>query len=355
MFISLTVTTGIRALDPWLATGDQGTLPEVPITILDTVIVDTLNALFNVAQDAKLKQQSDQSLLYSHGSGAVGRRSPLLSVLPPLRQSTAAMDTAPGAGASASTLATTMRPAGETRTVGPGLVLGMSEAEVFERLNGWGIARDGDLLGLRSNLGDTQAIVATAFDQARATLMTIVGDFRLGAETMRQHSLYEATQGLARLEHVIAEARQRFDAQDVRFTQDLGELARRQQALATTIAAAPAPPWVQPGGDVPGRTRAAAGGDVPGGDVAGRNGLVLPRRARGRSGAAAGAADAHGGPHHAATAHGGDAGMGCLGGWPGQSATRRLGRSSRSSRSSAAAAAAAARRTTTPLLHDSGR
>ena len=57
-----------------------------------------------------------------------------------------------------------MRPAGETRTLGPGLVPGMSEAEVFERLNGWGIARDGDLLDLRSNLGDTQAIVATAFD-----------------------------------------------------------------------------------------------------------------------------------------------------------------------------------------------
>ncbi len=96
----------------------------------------------------KSDKQRVQALCYSHGSGAVGRRSPLLSVLPPLRQSTAAMDTAPGAGASASTLATTMRPAGETRALGPGLVPGLSEAEGFERLNGWGIARDDDLLDL---------------------------------------------------------------------------------------------------------------------------------------------------------------------------------------------------------------
>ena len=103
------------------------------------------------------------------------------------------MDKSSGAGASASTLATTTRPAGETRTMGPGLVLGMSEAEVFERLNGWGIARDGDLLDLKDNLVKTQAVVAATFDQARATLMGIVVDFRAEAEAMRQHSLYEAT------------------------------------------------------------------------------------------------------------------------------------------------------------------
>jgi len=174
-----------------------------------------------------------------------------------------------------------MRPAGETRTLGPGLVLGMSEAEVFERLNGWGIARDGDLLDLRSNLGDTQAIVATTFDQARATLMTIVSDFRLEAETMRQHSVYEATQGLARLEQVVAEARHRFDAQEARFAQDLGELAQRQQAVeawaraestrvAATFQAAPAPPQVRP------QVVTSPGGTVsffPGGPVAG---VVLP-------------------------------------------------------------------------------
>ncbi len=127
---------------------------------------------------------------------------------------------------------------GQTR-LGPGLVSGMTEAEVFERLNGWGVARDGELVDLRSSLANTQAVVGATFAEARGTLMTIVNDFRLEAETMRNHSLYEATQNLARLDQVVAEARARFDAQDARVSQDLGELARR-------VAAAPAPPGVQP-------------------------------------------------------------------------------------------------------------
>ncbi len=77
----------------------------------------------------------------------------------------------------------------------------MSDGEVFERLNAWGIARDGELVDLRSSLTNTQSVVSTAFNEARATIMTIVGDFRLEAETLRQHSLYEAHQGLGRLEH----------------------------------------------------------------------------------------------------------------------------------------------------------
>ena len=56
---------------------------------------------------------------------------------------------------------------------------------------------------------------------------------------MRNHGLYEAAQTLARLEQIVAEARARFDAQDARVSQDLGELARR-------VAAAPAPSLVQP-------------------------------------------------------------------------------------------------------------
>ena len=103
----------------------------------------------------------------------------------------------------------------------------MSDGEVFERLNAWGIARDGELVDLRSSLTNTQSVVGSAFTEARATIMTIVGDFRLEAETLRQHGLYEAHQGLGRLEHVVAEARLRFDAQDARHVQDLGELARR--------------------------------------------------------------------------------------------------------------------------------
>ncbi len=140
----------------------------------------------------------------------------------------------------------------------------MSEAEVFERLNAWGIARDGDALDLKANLASTQAVVAATFGEARATLLTIVGDFRLEAETLRQHSLYEAHQGLGRLEHVVAEARLRFDAQDARHMQDLGELARR-------IAAAPAPPTVQPQAQTF-RAATSPGGTVsfyPGGPVGG--------------------------------------------------------------------------------------
>jgi hypothetical protein len=79
----------------------------------------------------------------------------------------------------------------------------MSEAEVFDRLNGWGIARDGELVDLRSIIANTQTVVGTIFAEARGTIMTIVHDFRLEAETTRNHSAYEATQTLARLEQVV--------------------------------------------------------------------------------------------------------------------------------------------------------
>ncbi len=134
---------------------------------------------------------------------------------------------------------------------------GMSEAQAFERLNAWGIARDGELVDLKSNLTNLQSVVGATFAEARTTLLQIVVDFRGEAETLRQHSHYEAQQGLANLEHVVAEARQRFDAQDARHTQDLGELARRitaasaVQPQAMTFQAAPAPTVVtSPGGTV---------------------------------------------------------------------------------------------------------
>ena len=115
------------------------------------------------------------------------------------------------------------------------------------------------LADLRASLANTQAVVGATFDEARIGVMTIVNDFRLEAQTLRQHGIYEAEQGLARLEHVIAEARQRFDAQDARHVQDLGELARRiaaapaqpmVQPQAMAFQAAPAPPWLvtSPGG-----------------------------------------------------------------------------------------------------------
>ena len=91
------------------------------------------------------------------------------------------------------------------RIVGPGLTIGMSETEVFNRLNGWGIARDGDLRELRDNLVQTQTVVSATFEQARAALLAIVVDFRAEAETMRQNSFAEASQGLARLALVVTE------------------------------------------------------------------------------------------------------------------------------------------------------
>ncbi len=93
--------------------------------------------------------------------------------------------------------------------------------------------------------------------------MTIVHDFRLEAETTRNHSAYEATQTLARLEQVVAEARARFDAQDARVSQDLGELAQRvaAQPQAATFQASPAQLGVtSPGGT----TRFYPGGPVAG-------------------------------------------------------------------------------------------
>ncbi len=102
----------------------------------------------------------------------------------------------------------------------------MLDAEVFYRLNTWGAARDSELVDLRSSLTSTQAIVDATFVDARGMLLSIIAEFRLEAEALRQHSLYEAQQGLARLNQVVAEARGRFDAQDARVTQDLGDLAR---------------------------------------------------------------------------------------------------------------------------------
>jgi hypothetical protein len=165
----------------------------------------------------------------------------------------------------------TMVPAGETQAplrMGPCLATGMSEEAVFERLNSWGAAHDQELLDhranladIRSNLASTQATVSTAFDQAKGTVMSIVANFRSEAEALRQHGQYEASQSVARLELVISEARTRFDAQDLRFTENLAELMRRQQAVeawasteparvAAIIQAAPIPPWVprSPGG-----------------------------------------------------------------------------------------------------------
>ena len=63
----------------------------------------------------------------------------------------------------------------------------MTEADAFERLNAWGIARDGEVLDLKASLANTQAAVGAAFGEAHAALLTIVGNFRQEAEALRQH------------------------------------------------------------------------------------------------------------------------------------------------------------------------
>ena len=146
------------------------------------------------------------------------------------------------AGASAGALAVTGAgaSAGGPRAMGPGLTIGMTETEVFDRLNGWGIARDGDLRDLADNLAQTQSVVSATFEQARAALLAIVVDFRTEAETMRLHSVHEATLSVGRLDFVVNEARGRFDLQEARLAQGLGELGQRQQAFETWAQAEPA-------------------------------------------------------------------------------------------------------------------
>ena len=130
------------------------------------------------------------------------------------------MDTAVDTGGASASTGLAVQPAGGTHptALGPCLYVGMGETSMVEQLNAWGIARDGDMLDLRANLGNTQTVLAAAFDQARSALNAIVDGFRTEAEVMRQQTQNEAAQGLARLEHVVAAARQRFDAQDMRFT-----------------------------------------------------------------------------------------------------------------------------------------
>ena len=118
------------------------------------------------------------------------------------------------AAASASSLA----PAGMTQTtghLGPCLFENMGEALLMERLNAWGTARDREAVALRTDLSATQVGVMSAFEQAQATLLGIVEAFRTEAATMRHQAFYEAQQSIARLEQVVADARLKFNEQDL--------------------------------------------------------------------------------------------------------------------------------------------
>ncbi len=151
------------------------------------------------------------------------------------------------AGASASTLAETGRttqPLGQA-VFGPCLYVDMGEPALVAALNAWGSARDREVEALRADLATTQAVVEMTFDQAQAgvsaTLLGIIEAFRTEAAMMQQQANLEAQQSLSRLEHVVSEARTRFDVQDARFGAGLVELAQRLQVvrlLFTSVAPA---------------------------------------------------------------------------------------------------------------------
>ena len=103
----------------------------------------------------------------------------------------------------------------------------MSESQLVAALNAWGSTRDREALQLRVDLTATQHGVSGAFLQAQAAVQELVAAFRVEVVAMRQTTLYEAEQSLARLTQVVDEARARFGEQDARFSTGLGELAQR--------------------------------------------------------------------------------------------------------------------------------
>ncbi len=193
----------------------------------------------------------------------------------------AGLDTAAAsAAASASSLAVFAAGAGAQQTfgqVGPCLTVGMGEVATVAALNTWGATRDSELIQLRllgqtrdrelaqlkADLGTTQVVVASAFEQAKEALQSIVANFRVEAAKLRYDSEVEATQSLSRLEQVVGEARARFDTQDVLVAGGLRDLAQRLQVVdawaqgeparvAALVQAAPAQRWRRrsPGGTV---------------------------------------------------------------------------------------------------------
>ncbi len=93
---------------------------------------------------------------------------------------------------------------------------------------------------LKADLGATQTVVASAFEQAKEALQAIVGNFRVEAEKLRYDGQVEAAQSLSRLELVVGEARARFDSQDALVANGLREPAQRLQAVDAWAQAEPA-------------------------------------------------------------------------------------------------------------------
>ena len=90
--------------------------------------------------------------------------------------------------------------------MGPSLFEGMSGPALMAALNTWGSAMHSEVLALRADLGATQASVSGAFVQAEDAVRELVTAFRIEVVAMRQTTLHEAQQSLARLEQVVHEA-----------------------------------------------------------------------------------------------------------------------------------------------------
>ena len=110
--------------------------------------------------------------------------------------SAADVDAAAAASASSS-LASIPAGSATQEILGPRLFVGMTEAAMVERMNTWGAVRDQALLDLRSDLLGTQVAVSSTFEDAQATLLGIVVNYRAEAEALRQHGQFEAQQSLA--------------------------------------------------------------------------------------------------------------------------------------------------------------
>jgi hypothetical protein len=188
--------------------------------------------------------------LHSHGSGAAFLHADSI-VRTAMDAALGADDAAASAAASASGLA--VFAAGQAQ-VGPGLTPGMTEAATVASLNAWGAARDAELIQLRrvvaahagtlaelrGDLGMTQTVVASAFEQAKTQLQAIVDNFRVEAAKLRYDGEVAAAQSLSNLEQVVAAARSRFDAQDALVANGLTELAQRLGAVDAWAQAEPA-------------------------------------------------------------------------------------------------------------------
>ncbi len=169
------------------------------------------------------------------------------------------MDTALGADVAAAAAAASssglmvLAARRDEQQVGPCLSVGMGEAATVASLNAWGAARDAELIQLRlvvaahagelgqlrGDVGLTQTVVASAFEQAQAQLQSIVANFRVEAAKLRYDDEVAAAQALSNLEQVVVGARSRFDAQDALIAQGLSELAQRLQVVDTWAQAEP--------------------------------------------------------------------------------------------------------------------